>query len=172
MRLAKFWTGRSLLVHTVEWHHTVHVVLKEFVFVRLLALGVPLQLSRLVTFVFSAFWHGLHSGYYFLTIVETVMAVVDEFRLKHFTPNIAKLVGEYPARVFDSVFVNLLSFWIGAPWDLYWASRYIKFYISMQCGPLLIDFAFCAIGFVLPRLMPGIFGTKAGKRGAKHAEAV
>jgi hypothetical protein len=164
IRVVKFWTGRSLPFLASEWHHTVHTVLKEYIFVRLLTVGASQIVARFVTFIFSAYWHGFYSGYYVLTILEAFMAPIDGYRAKKFTPILAKMTGERIAAVFDSVFVHMFNFWLGGPWDLYWAPRYIRFYLSMQCGPILMQFVFCAIGFVVPKLFPKMFGGKTGEK--------
>lgn len=148
VRVKEYFTKRMLPELANEWNHVVHFVLKEFLHIRLLGIGIPNICAKLVTFTFSAFWHGLFSGYYFMAICEALIAFVDVYRAKKFTPIIAKVVGERAAWVFDSVWVQCLNFFIGAPWDLYWASCYVDFFTDMKFGPFIALVVMSGIGFL------------------------
>jgi hypothetical protein len=148
IRVAKFWTGRCLPDLAAEWHHCAHTVFKEYIHVRMIASGISRQVGKIVTFAFSAYWHGFYSGYYLLAMLEAIMAPFDEFRRDRFSPLVEKVVGKRAARVADMVFVQMFNFWMGAPWDLYWAPRYWRFYCSMQFGPIIMVFVCDAIALI------------------------
>lgn len=131
-----------------EWNHTVHFVFKEYIHVRLIALGLPNWVGRMATFGFSAYWHGFYSGYYLFAVIVEISSFLDRYRVKYFVPLEEKLIGQKKAAIFDAIWIQCLNYFNGAPWDLYWASLYIQFFKTMYFGPFIVLIGMIIIGFI------------------------
>jgi hypothetical protein len=148
IRVTKFYTALCVATLATEWHHNIHRVLKEILYVRLLVLGVSKPIGIVATFAFTAYWHGFYSGYYLFSMLEVIMSPFDECRLRRFSPLLEKIIGAKATRIVNIVFIHVFNHWMGAPWDLYWAERYWRFYKSMYFGPMILVIVLAAIGFV------------------------
>lgn len=151
-----YYTSRKLSVLALEWNRAIHFCLKECLHVRLIVLGAPQFLAKVATFLMSAIWHGFYTGYYLLAALETIFGVVDELRFKWFTPMIENLFGAKFATLVDMVWVQSFNYFMGAPWDLYWAQYYWEFYATMKFIPFVCLIIMTAVGFVYNSL----FGKK------------
>jgi hypothetical protein len=135
-----------------EWNHSVHYILKETIHVRLLHLGFPRILGYLASYLFSAFWHGFFSGYYVVALGQTLLMYLDSYRVEHFSVLLEKFFGKRFRNAFDAVIVHVLNYWMAAPWDLFLAKYYWKFYMSMWFGPVLLFLVLDGIGYAVDKI--------------------
>ncbi|OHT07953.1 MBOAT family protein [Tritrichomonas foetus] len=149
--LKTYYSSRKLSILAIEWNRSIHFILKEYLHVRLISIGVPNFIAKICTFAMSAIWHGFYSGYYLFAAMETVMGVLDEFRLKWFSPLIESLFGPTFCFIFDVVWIQSLNYFTGAPWDLYWAECYWEFYKNMKFLPFFLLLGMISIGFLFGR---------------------
>lgn len=147
-----YYTSRRLPVLALQWNRAIHFVLKECLHVRLIVLGVPQFGAKIATFLMSAIWHGFYTGYYLFAALETVFGVIDDLRFKWFTPLLEDLFGQKFAALFDMVWVQSFNYFMGAPWDLYWAKYYWEFYVTMKFVPFICLIGMVLIGFVYKTL--------------------
>ncbi|KAH0785687.1 MBOAT family protein [Histomonas meleagridis] len=148
IRLSVFFRLRSISELSREWNHTVHFVLKEFIHVRLLTAGFPYVVARAATFLFSAYWHGFLPGYYILAFEEMIFGYFDDLRRKWFDKVLEKYIGEKYVYYFDIAWTHMLNFFMGAPFDLYWAEPYFRFYKIMKFGPYIVLAIMILIGYI------------------------
>jgi hypothetical protein len=148
IRVSKFMLCRDLGEMISEWHYTVSTTLKEYLYLRLIIhLRCPSMLARILVFAFSAYWHGFFSGYVVLASMATLFSVADRVRRLRFSPIVERVIGERWGYWFNVFCSHVIVWFVTAPWDLLWASKYLEFYRGMYFGPFVACLVMCGIGF-------------------------
>jgi hypothetical protein len=157
-----YFTQRHMGGLVNEWNHSVHFFLKECIHTRVLALGGGQLLARILTFLFSAFWHGFYPGYYIYAFAVMTNGIIDGYRLKLTTPLLTKIFGSKFTFVFDCFYTHICNYYQGAIWDLLMAKPVIEFFRRTKCGPFIFELCLIFIGFLYR-----MFGPRPPRAGKK-----
>ena len=143
-----YFTQRNMGGLVNEWNHSVHFFLKECIHTRVLAIGGGQLLARMLTFLFSAFWHGFYPGYYIYAFAVMTNGIIDGYRMKLTTPLLTKLFGQKFTVVFDCVYTQFNNYYQGATWDLLWAEPVLSFFRRTKCGPFIFEICLIFVGYL------------------------
>ena len=148
IQLKVYFQTRRLSLLPNEWNRSIHFILKEYFHVRLISVGVPASIAKFATFAVSAAWHGFYSGFYVFALMEVIFGILDNFRYKWFTPLLSTLFGEKISFTFDIVWVQCINYFLGAPWDLFFAVYYFRFYRIMNYLPAILYAIILPVGYI------------------------
>ena len=154
IKLSIYFNLGSISDLSREWNHTIHYMLKEYIHVRIIACGFSNIFARTLTFLFSAYWHGFLPGYYILAFLEMFVGYFDNYRIKNFNPLLEKYIGERALKCFSIIWTHSMNFFMGAPFDLYWGSKFLEFYQIMKFGPFIALLVMDIIGFIYKIMKP------------------
>lgn len=150
-RPESFFTIRHAGGLVNEWNHSIHIFLKENIHCRVLALGGPNIVARILTFAFSAFWHGFYPGYYMYAVIVMVFGALDGIRYKVTKPVFTRLLGEKGCFIFDCIHTQCMNYFNGTTWDLLWLEPCIRFHKIMKFIPILYEILLIVVCSLIPK---------------------
>jgi len=146
-RPKEYFSVRTVGDLTLEWNRSVHVFLKEYLHVRVISIGWHPLIAKLLTFLFSAYWHGFYPGYYIYAFLMVFISIIDQYRIKWTTPLFEKLLGKKIAFLFDCIWTQSLNYYASAGWDLLWFSHFLTFNKNMMFLPYVFEVLLVIIGY-------------------------